>query len=389
MQCVDVFGKYYSFGRLPQDNQYYQIKKDNYRQAMLSYNANCQELRSYPVRATIQTTDFCSLNCIMCQIHSRKENHKLQSMKKEDFDRVVEQLFPYLVEIHPTNIGEPLMSEWFDYFCDKTIEYGILMDITTNGTLLDEGRIYKILHNLLDIKISFDGIRKETFERVRRGANHDTVVKNICNLVKIRKREGAQGTVTLQMTLFSFNYSELPAVIKFAHESGVDRVKAYHVFSYSDEINKVSLVNNLERFEEIRTASIKLSGELNIELEISEPDNGSIQDLICQKCRLPWSECWIDSDGEVYPCHSHSHISLGNIYYAGFQSIWNSDYALKLRSSLFNAADETICTDCGMNFVKHDENQAVPYDKPGYLHGSASSSSVRWSGRSKQFLLGR
>jgi radical SAM protein with 4Fe4S-binding SPASM domain len=312
-------------------------------------------------------------------------------MKKNDFDRVVEQLFPYLVEIHPTNIGEPLVSEWFEYLCDKVVEYGVLLDITTNGMLLDERKIYKILHNLLDIKISFDGIKKDTFERIRKNSNYDIVVKNIDNLLKIREKEKSRGTVTLQMTLFNFNYLELIDVIKFAYRNGIDRVKAFHVFSYSSDMDKFSLFNNLERFEETRIASISLANELNIILEMSEPDNGEIQDLIRQKCRLPWGECWIDSDGEVYPCHSHNSISLGNCLFSDFLSIWNSDYNKKLRKSLVDGSMETICTKCGMNFIKYDENQAVPYDKSGYLHGLSDyiADSVKWSNRSKQFLLRR
>jgi pyrroloquinoline quinone biosynthesis protein E len=311
-------------------------------------------------------------------------------MKKEHFDMIAEQLFPHLIEIHPTNIGEPLMSEWFEYLCDKAVEYGVLLDITTNGMLLNESKIYKILHNLLDIKISFDGIKKETFEKIRKGSNYDTVVKNIDNLLKIRNKEKAAGTVTLQMTLFNFNYTELPEVIKLAHGKGIDGVKAYHVFSHSDETDKLSLFNNLEQFEEIRITGINLANELNIKLEISEPDNGTTQDLISQKCRLPWGECWIDSNGEVYPCHSHNHISYGNVYSADFQSVWNSGYAKELRMSHIDANIKTICGNCGMNFVKHDENQAVPYDKSGYLHNfNGAAGSVKWSSRSKQFLLGR
>jgi pyrroloquinoline quinone biosynthesis protein E len=303
---------------------------------------------------------------------------------------VSKQLFPYLVEVQPTDIGEPLMSEWFEYFCDKVAEYGVLLDITTNGMLLDESKVYKILHNLLDIKISFDGIKKETFERIRKGSNYDTVIKNIDNLLKIRNKEKSLGTVTLQMTLLNFNYTELPEVIKLAHEKGADGVKAYPAFSYSNEINKLSLFNEWEQFEEIRIISIDLANELNIKLEITEPDNGTTQDLIFQKCRFPWSECRIDSDGEVYPCHSHNHISYGNVNSTNFQSVWNSNHAKELRMPHINTGVKTICENCGMNYIRQNENQAVPYDKSGFLHNfNDVAGSVKWSSRSKQFLLGR
>lgn len=392
MSCIDVFKKYYAFDKLPQDNKYYDLKRSNYESMKLAYEQNDILLKSFPIRATIQTTDFCNLNCIMCQIHSQRDRHKLQSMKKADFDLFVEKLFPYLVEVHPTNIGEPLTSEWFEYLCDKIVEYGVLLDLTTNGTLLTEKIAYKILPNLLDVKISFDGIKKETFERIRRNADYDLVIRNINNLLKIRDIVNPKGSITLQMTVFDFNYQELLDIIRFARDKGINRVKAYHVFAYSEEINKHSPFNNLSQFEETRIAAINLAKELNIDLEMSEPPNYSndTSNLIYQKCRFPWSECWIDSDGNVYPCHTHNNRILGNIYTSDIESIWNSNQTTKLRKSLIDNDKECICTNCGMNYIKYDENQPVPYDTDAYLFKkNLDTNATRWSSRNRQFLLSR
>jgi len=192
MKYTDIF-KYYSFDKLNPQNKYFEIKKDNYEKVRKAYFNDYSFLDCYPIRATIQTTEKCNLNCKMCQIHGKATNRKLLSMTKQNLDFCIEKLFPYLIEVHPTNIGEPLVYEWFDYFCQKTIEYGVLFDITTNGMLLTEDKIEKILPSLLDIKISFDGIKKETFENIRINSNFDIVLQNsihiinaiICILAKI------------------------------------------------------------------------------------------------------------------------------------------------------------------------------------------------------------
>jgi radical SAM protein with 4Fe4S-binding SPASM domain len=315
-------------------------------------------------------------------------------MKRADFDLFADKLFPYLVEVHPSNIGEPLISEWFDYLCDKAIEYGVLLDITSNGTLLNESKIRKILPNLLDIKISFDGAKKETFERIRKGASYDVVVKNVENLLRLREQGQFKGTVTLQMTVFNFNYQELPDLVRLAKNKGIDRVKAYHVHSYSEEINNYSLFHDLQRFEEVRLQTIELAEQLDIALELSEPKtkDNSTKDLISQKCRLPWAECFIDSDGAVYPCHTHNFISLGNIFIDDISSVWNSDYTVRLRKYLTGTCTDTevICNNCGMNFLKYDENQPVPYNKSDFLYStSVENEPVKWSKRNKQFLIKR
>jgi radical SAM protein with 4Fe4S-binding SPASM domain len=311
-------------------------------------------------------------------------------MKRRDFDSIVSKIFPCLVEIHPTDIGEPLTSEWFGYLCEKIMEYGILFDITTNGMLLNKDVIRKILPNLLDIKISFDGITKGTFEKIRKNSDFDRVKKNIRDVLSLRKEEDVKGTVTLQMTLFDFNYRELPDIVRFAKEEGIDRVKAFHVFSFYDEINSHSLINNPEEFEAFRTYTVNLAKELNIQLEISEPDGekDTLNNLVYQKCRLLWGECWIDSDGYVYPCHSHGGTNLGNIYVNDFRCVWNSDVAVKLRECVIKKGSGNMCTHCGLNYSNTIDDQAVPYDKMNFLYTSEKITDViKWSNRSKQFFI--
>jgi len=311
-------------------------------------------------------------------------------MKKNFFDEVVPQLFPYLVEVHPTNIGEPMISDWFVHFCNKAIEYGVLLDITTNGTLLSERIAAILMPRLTDIKISFDGARKDTYEHIRRGASFEHVMRNIKLLLRERTISRASGTVTLQMTLISFNYRELPDLVRLARDIGVDRVKAYHVFSYSKAVDCLSMISDMDAFEDIRLQSLELSQSLGVRLEVSESCRGRVTDLEFRKCRLPWAECWIDSDGAVYPCHSHRGFVYGNLHEARFESIWRGDSAAKLRNALVSRDRASICSGCGMNYRTKTPGGAVPYDASGFLHRGArhtTNDPVRWSARTKQFPI--
>lgn len=393
-QVIDVIERYYAFDRLDKTSPFYELKLQNYTRTRENFFSSQAELNSLPLRATMQTTDFCNLNCIMCQIHSQEEKHQLKQMSVSDFDKIVEKLFPTLVEAHPTNVGEPLISPWFNYLCQKCKEYGVLLDITSNGTLLTEEKILEILPCLLDIKVSFDGAKKETFEKIRKGANYNHLLKNIENFVRLRNETGSKSTITLQMTLFNFNYTELPDLIMLAKEKGVDKVKAYHVFSYSDEVDKLSLMHNMEQFEKIRLESLALAKQIGLSVSIAEPfSNDPLKDvntLVCQKCRLPWTECFIDYDGSVYPCHSHNHIAYGNIFSETANDVWNSEYAKKLRSALItNCTDQTICHNCGNNYVRTNREQAVPYNKDDFLHQKNGDTNINWGKRCKQFLLNR
>ena len=391
---IDVFERYYSFSKLNKDNPYYEEKKNNYLTAKEMYFSNNTELKSLPLRTTIQTTDYCNLNCIMCQIHSQRERHSLRQMRVTDFDKIVHKLFPTLVEVHPTNIGEPMVSPWFDYLSEKAIEYGVLLDITSNGTLLTEQKTAKILPCLLDIKVSFDGAKKETFERIRKGADYNIVLQNIRKFVKLRNESSSKATITLQMTLFNFNYIELPDVIRIAKDSGVDKVKAYHVFSYSDAIDKLSLINNLYEFEETKRESEKIAQQIGIKVEIAESpcknQSEILPELVSQKCRLPWTECFIDYDGRVYPCNSHYWLAMGNIFRDDADHVWNSRYAKKMRNALVEGdTRDTICHNCGNNYLRLNRELPVPYNKDDYLYNKTGDTNINWGKRCKQFMISR
>lgn len=391
---IDVFKRYYAFDRLDKSNAYYESKKTNYLLAKEAYFSDAAKIDAMPLRATMQTTDYCNLNCIMCQIHSQREKHSLKQMDVSNFDKIVEKIFPTLIEAHPTNIGEPLISPWFGHLCEKCNEYGVLLDITSNGTLLTEEKIAEILPCLLDIKISFDGMKAETFERIRKGAKQEIVIRNIKNFIKMRNDRSSMATITLQMTLFNFNYREFPDVIRFAHEIGVDRVKAYPVFSYSKDIDNLSIFNDFDAFHDVREECLELAEKLNLKIGIAEPCSDTPteaeKNLIHQKCRLPWAECFIDYNGAVYPCHTHNHIALGNIFTQTASDVWNSQYTISLREKLIsNNLKGCICHNCGNNYIRTDLKQPVPYNKNDYLFEKGEDHNIHWGKRCKQFLLDR
>ncbi|MHA1851692.1 MAG: radical SAM protein, partial [Candidatus Thorarchaeota archaeon] len=213
---------------LDRNNKFYSIKKKNLEMADRNYSNLSPIINSSPAKVIVQTTEACNLSCIFCQIG---KTEKGRHMNIQIFDIVVDQLFPTLVEMHPTNIGEPLMWPHFGYMCEKMEEYGVLLDLTTNGTLFNENNIDHIENIARDIKISFDGAKKETFESLRKGAKYDSVIGNIESLVQ-RIKGKPHRTISLQMTLMMSNYQELPDLIDLASKLGVDKVKGYHLFSF-------------------------------------------------------------------------------------------------------------------------------------------------------------
>ncbi len=363
-------------------------KLDNLRRADDAYRAGAATVDALPSKVTLQTNDTCNLTCPHCQIPAREKRRR---MERTWLDVLREQLLPDLVELHPTNLGEPFLWPWFKDLCRLLQEYGVLLDLTTNGTLLDAKRIAWVAPIARDVKVSFDGARAETFERFRRGASFDRTCGNVQALVaRLRRIRVRRPTVALQMTLMRDNVEELPDLVRLAARLGADRVKAYHLFSFSADLDHQSLMSNpawLERYEtHILPETLEVGHSLGVDLQLAEPSGGEPEDLTPRTCFLPWHETWIDLDGSIRLCHSHQGRTAGTLEV--FRSAWNGPLYRRVRAGFASGKPEGACRGCGMNFDKPAEHVPVPYDPASFLnHDVPNPAPVRWSGRMRPFDL--
>lgn len=360
-----------------------QLKLENLRIGDAEHQARSIEVRALPAKLTLQTTDRCNLDCPHCQIPRDK---KRASMAQAVLDRVIEELFPTLIELHPTNVGEPFLWRHFERLCHEMASYGVLLDLTTNGTLLDQRRLSWILPIARDVKVSFDGATAETFEHFRRGARFNRVCENVRRLTA----QTRPGVVALQMTLMRSNASELPALVQLAADLGVSRVKAYHLFSFREELDRESIVGEPDLWRRILDEAEVVAQRLGVSLQCAEPV-GVVEDVAEIACHLPWHETWIDLDGAILPCHSHGGDSAGNILSAPFINAWNGPLYRRIRGGFARGRPTWNCEGCGMNCMKSSEHAPVPYDPESFLSPSGrqgmASSPVRWSGRMRPFDL--
>lgn len=359
-------------------------KLDNLRRGDVAHRARARVTEALPAKIILQTTDQCNLDCPHCQIPRAR---KRPAMVEALLDRVVEELFPTLIELHPTNTGEPLVWAHFERLCTEMAAYGVLLDLTTNGTLLDERRLAWILPIARDVKVSMDGATEPTFERLRRGGSFAKVCVNIARLARATQPH----TVALQMTLMRSNHHELVEMVRLAAGLGVRRVKAYHLFSFTPELDHESVVAEPEIWWPSVEAAQREADRLGVVLQAAEP-SGSDAQLRRVVCHLPWHEAWIDLDGAVLPCHSHQGQAAGNILRAPFLECWNGPLYQQIRAGLGADRPFGACDGCGMNCERLTEGSGVPYDVEAFLspegRAGKATSAIRWSGRMRPFDLG-
>ncbi len=369
-------------------------KLENLARANAAHASRTETLHAWPAKITLQTTDACNLDCPHCQIPRGK---KTPRMGRSVLDAVVRELFPTLIELHPTNLGEPFAWSLFQELCVQMERHGVLLDLTTNGTLLDDARLDWIAPIARDVKVSFDGAQKETFERLRRGAQFESVCANVRALVKcLAAVPTRRPLVALQMTLMRSNVCELPALVELAAGLGVLRVRAYHLFSFTADMDTESIVAESALWQPFVDAAREVGQRLGVQLQIAEPaaDGGNDAALLRIACHLPWHEAWIDHDGAVLPCHSHGGDQAGNILQTAFSDIWNGPLYRRIRRGFAEGCPTWHCDGCGMCYRRTNGSTKVPYDAENFRSATATPrndlTQIRWSGRMRPFdLTGR
>jgi MoaA/NifB/PqqE/SkfB family radical SAM enzyme len=323
-----------------------------------------------PWRITFETNpDDCNLSCIMCERNYRKSYQK-RRMPPELVEMVVDQGFKLgqLKEIIPSTLGEPLLYNHFDIFADLCSKYNIKLNLTTNGTfpkrsIDDWSRM--LLPICSDIKISWNGFTNETDESIIRGRDFEKSVAKLKRLLKIRSelkdKQIDCSTITLQLTFMEMNYLEIPEIINFALDLGIERIKGHHLWVHDPEAENWSMRRNkdsINRWNQMIKSSRKLIENSKIKIENIYPISLNPDDLLIEKSVCPFlgRESWVSITGEYNPCCAPNELRKELGYFGNFDShfleeIWNSaDY----NNLCKNYNDYSLCKSCNMRRLPKD-----------------------------------
>ena len=287
--------------------------------------------RPGPWRITFDTNpDDCNLHCIMCEDHSpysttqsdrRRSGRPKRRMGIDLIRRVMEESKSTgLREIIPSTMGEPLLYRHFDEILDLCAEYGVKLNLTTNGTFPQRGArawAERIVPVTSDVKVSWNGATKETHENVMQGSSWENVLDNVRTFIGVRDTHAARGgnrcRVTFQLTFMEINVSELPDIVKLAAELGIDRVKGHHLWVHFTRMRRQSMRRSPEaiaRWNAIVDSTYDVaercrlpSGERVLLENVFRLDENGEGDIAPDgECPFLGQEAWVASDGRFNPC---------------------------------------------------------------------------------------
>lgn len=338
-----------------------------------------QHIRPGPWRITFDTNpDDCNLHCIMCEEHSPYSSLQRQRIQagrpKRRMDialirRVLEEAQGTpLREIIPSTMGEPLVYKHFDEILDLCAHYGIKLNLTTNGTFPGRGAqswAERIVPVTSDVKISWNGARKETQEIIMLGTRWERVLANVRTFIRVRDEHAATGgnrcRVTFQLTFLETNVGELAAIVQLAASLGVDRVKGHHLWAHFEEIKPLSMRRDREAITRWN-ASVQEAYEAAEQYRLPNGakvflDNifplvpGAEVDISPgATCPFLGQEAWVSAQGRLDPCCAPDALrrtlgEFGNLSEQSLYDIWQSSTYQTLQSTY---RTHPLCKGCNM-----------------------------------------
>ncbi|HAP66992.1 MAG TPA: hypothetical protein DCQ99_04085 [Nitrospinae bacterium] len=268
-----------------------------------------------PLKVTIEITNACNSDCIMCPRQSM--TRPVKNMDFELYKKIIDDCGKAGVKIiQPFNFGEPLMHNRLGEFIRYAKEHTkSRIQISTNAALLNSEKAMELLNSGLDrINIDIDGFTKDTFEKVRKNLDFDRVVENTEKFIELKKKLNKHIFTTVSIINMDETSGEI-AEFKRYWKPRVDRVLdvKYNTWTGSVE-NRNNFINNSKRFN-------------------------------CP-CKMLWDQMVILQDGKVALCclDYDGKVIVGDMKNESILNIWNGKILNNLRQKQIKLKFDEIST---------------------------------------------
>ena len=298
------------------------------------------EARGYPYMAHISPAGVCNLKCDCCPASDDSMRGK-SLLSFDTFRKFIDETGDYLIYIILWGWGEPLLNPDFYRMVSYAKSRNILTVTSTNLNRFSREEARDMVNSGLDAMIvALDGVKEETYARLRAGGSAGRVIENTRILLEERGRAKTP-LVNLRMVVSKENEHEVEPLRCLARQLGVDLVsfKAYSTRQRGFADSRID-----ERY-----------APKNLRYRWYRYMNGFAADRTPKKygCRFPWTKPTLFPDGTVLACEFDFHYEhvFGNINNQSFEEIWFGPKARAFRADFKADRDRiSFCRDCVFDY---------------------------------------
>lgn len=338
-------------------NKYAAVVRGVYRRAGLAgirkFSASVRDylrepevMRSTPLFLQVEPTILCNLECSLC-INPFLPRART-SLTIARFQRILDEV-PSTTKISLVGIGESFMNKELWAIIRAARARGIQIGTTSNGTILTEKLLLEIVESDLDwLNFSIDGATKETYERLRPGAEFEKMLANVRRIVSALNGR-SRPDLAIWFLASRENVHELPDMVELVRSLGIRSLntQGVHYWGHPDWHDLATQANAIPNLEAILRETKRRAHRAGIAFAWHNfPDPAAER-----QCKWPWKGAYITADGFVTPCCENGsdpiRINFGNVFEQPFAEIWNSEKYQAFRRELKSRNERpAICADC-------------------------------------------
>ncbi len=289
------------------------------------FNKRIYDFSQLPDLILIESFMGCNLRCSMCPVPDPQLNmngRQYTCMSTKTYRIIIDQVSNKRRTIRLNLLGEPLLNPEIANFVAYAAHKGHRVGLTTNGTRLNTILGKKlILAGLSEIVFSFDGYKKETYEKIRVGADYDEVLANIMEFSRLNQVLKGNCNVRVDCIVSDLTFPQLEQIKEFWSQK--------------------SITANFIPLDD-------WAGKLQLPAE-----HGVRRSVVCAKtdrypCHLLWTTMAISSEGKViYCCHDYKQLSnLPSVNEKPLQEIWDTQIKDIRAEHVMGIIEEDPCRSC-------------------------------------------
>lgn len=304
-----------------------------------------------PLYMEISPSGACNHRCVFCGLDFMGYKPRFLPL-----DTVCERLTELgkmgLKSLMFAGEGEPLLHRNISEMAEHAHASGIDVAFTTNGVLLQEDKIQRLLPVSEWIKISCNAGTAKTYASIHRtkAEDFDRVFRNLEAAVDFRKRRKLTCTLGLQALLLPENRGEMEELACRCRDLGLDYLV---IKPYSQH----------PQGESRRYETINYQDEQLLETTLADMNSPAFQVVFRADTMQRWDDCsrdysrcqalpfwsYIDAAGNVWGCSVYlndDRFFYGNIMEQCFRDIWEGS---RRKKSLQWVEEEMDPTNCRIN----------------------------------------
>jgi MoaA/NifB/PqqE/SkfB family radical SAM enzyme len=315
-----------------------------------------------PITIDMALTRACNYKCEYC--YSKLQENKAQHITLNIMRRFFDDCSELGVKgVSFVSDGESTCVPWFADAIVYGRYKGIAIALGTNGYLLNDKILERILPCLSYIRFNISGADDESYTRIM-GAPKDAyqrVINNIATAMEIKQRLGLQVSIGMQMVLLPRYEREVIPLTVLARLLGVDYLVIKHCSDDEHGTLGVDYAKYGELEATLRQAETYSTSKTQIIVKWSKINEGNKRTY--ERCYGPPFILQISGTGLVAPCgmlfgEKYRTYHIGNICTKRLAEIIKGkkyrQVMDKIRSPQFNAK-----TMCGCLCLQHCVNKAL------------------------------